>query len=39
MQVVFEKLSLKENISYNANRDEIGGFEDFGLRGDKSKIA
>lgn len=37
--IVLDEMSIKENVSYNKERDEVEGFEDFGTGGRTKYIA
>ena len=37
--VVFDEITIKECVSYNKERDEIEGLEDFGLNGKTKYVA
>ena len=37
--LVMDEMAIKERIQYNAGRDEVEGFEDFGLLGKRTYVA
>ena len=37
--IVMDEMSIKESIAYNAGRDEVEGFEDYGMLGKTTYIA
>ena len=37
--IMMDEMSIKESIAYNAGRDEVEGFEDYGLLGKTTYIA